>query len=345
MILADADWPLFGWQTDVRPLLLEARQQQRSIVLGTLIDAEGSTPRPIGSQMVFDGESASGYFSGGCVEADVANHARLVAQGGAPRTLVYGHGSPWIDVRLLCGGSLRILLEHIDPDDAAVDNLLDLRERRVPARWSSDGRVRSVIAVSPKVRSMEVGRDRYWLDYAPPWRFVIVGGDPVSLALAQLAALSGFDTFLIRANGPTTGPPLTGVRYLRAQAPATIAALIPDRWTAIVSAMHDDGEDDAVLVAAFAGMPAYVGVLGAAGRVAARTERLLACGVPASQIASLHAPIGAVRSGKAPWEVAVSVVAEVMQTRTEQKEASIRHLADRSRLEQRSDAEATGMAA
>lgn len=46
-------------------------------------------------------------------------------------------------------------------------------------------------------------------------------------------------------------------------------------------------------------------------------KRLLKAGLGARSSSALHAPIGAVRSGKASWEVAVSVIAEIMQTRTD----------------------------
>ncbi|MDE2413122.1 MAG: XdhC family protein, partial [Sphingomonadales bacterium] len=119
MQLNDADWPTFGWIADVRPALREASRGGRSVVLATLTGQSGAAPRPIGTQMVFDGAAATGYFSGGCLEADVANHAAVVLADGAPRRLVYGEGSPWIDVRLVCGGRIEILLERIAPDDDA----------------------------------------------------------------------------------------------------------------------------------------------------------------------------------------------------------------------------------
>lgn len=35
------------------------------------------------------------------------------------------------------------------------------------------------------------------------------------------------------------------------------------------------------------------------------------------QITTVHAPIGTRRCGKAPWEIAVSVIAEIMESRLE----------------------------
>lgn len=264
--------------------------------------------------MVLQATKAVGYFSGGCLEADVANHARAVFEDGEPRRLVYGRGSPWIDVRLLCGGRLEILLERIDPDEPAVASLQRLTEERRPAWWTSNGRSRSV---EPAAVSLPNAVDHYILRHDPPWRVVIIGGDPIALAIAHLSNVAGFQTIIIRPGGPLEPPPIAGVGYLREDASTAIARLVPDRWTALVSAMHDDDIDDPSIIAALRAETAYVGVLGSATRVAARRERLFVAGLPAKRISALHAPIGAVRSGKAPWEVAVSVVAEIMQTRAD----------------------------
>ena len=144
MKLKNGDWPTFGWTTDMRPAMVRARGHGHDIVLGTLTDVEGPSPRPVGTQMVLRRETATGYFSGGCLEADVANHALTVLRDGEPRRLIYGRNSPWIDIRLLCGGRLEILLERIAPDDPTVAMLQDLAEERRPAFWKSDGLSRTV---------------------------------------------------------------------------------------------------------------------------------------------------------------------------------------------------------
>ena len=262
--------------------------------------------------MLFDTADAVGYFSGGCLEADVANHASKVLHDGEPRRLVYGRGSPWIDIRLLCGGTLEILLELIEPDDAAVGLLEYYREVRSPAWWASDGRTRSVHGGAPFDRSACA-----LVRFDPSWRIILVGGDPIVLAMASLGASAGFETIIVRQDGPSDNPPLPGVGYVRENVAAAIEKLAPDRWTAVVSATHDDDIDDMAIMAALRSDAAYVGVLGSSRRVAARRERLTAAGLAATRVASLHAPIGVARCGKAPWEVAVSVIAEIMQTRTD----------------------------
>ncbi|MGF2049669.1 XdhC family protein, partial [Lactococcus lactis] len=54
MQLEGNDWPTFGWISDIRPCLESARRQHRNVVLGTITRLVGSSPRPAGTQMVFD---------------------------------------------------------------------------------------------------------------------------------------------------------------------------------------------------------------------------------------------------------------------------------------------------
>ena len=70
-------------------------------VLVTLIAIEGSSSRSIGTQMAVlaDGRQV-GSFSGGCIERAIATEALEVLASGQPRTVRYGVGSPYIDVRL-----------------------------------------------------------------------------------------------------------------------------------------------------------------------------------------------------------------------------------------------------
>ena len=122
------EWPFFGMTDDVRPALRQARAHGQAAVLATLIAVEGGGPRPVGTQMVFAPGIVAGYFSGGCVESDIADHAWTCLTDGAPRVLVYGEGSPWPDIRLLCGARIEIFLERIVPEDAALAQLLSAQE-------------------------------------------------------------------------------------------------------------------------------------------------------------------------------------------------------------------------
>lgn len=299
MTPADSDWtlpewPVFGLDEDVRPALARAVDARRPLVLATLTAVDGGGPRPPGTQMVFAEGIVAGYFSGGCVEGDVAGHARACLADGISRTLVYGEGSPWPDIRLLCGARIEIVLERLVVDDPALLAILAAWRSRQPFIYASD---------------------RVSKTYEPTPRLVIVGGDPTALAIAELGVKSGFETTLVRPKGPEGPPPVAGLAYRREAPAQALAAIGMDPWTSVAIATHDIDTDREALVAALPTQAAYVGLLGARRRLEGRLAELGAWGVPAAAIARLRAPIGLDIGGKAPFEVAVSVIGEITALR------------------------------
>ena len=80
-------------------------------------------------------------------------------------------------------------------------------------------------------------------------------------------------------------------------------------------ATHDLETDRAALKVALPSAAAYVGLLGARRRLAGRLDELKFEGMAESALARLHAPIGLDIGGKAPFEVAVSVIGEITALR------------------------------
>jgi xanthine dehydrogenase accessory factor len=334
------DWPVFGVQTDVRPALADALAQGRSAVLATLHTHEGAAPLGEGAQMLFDAGAAAGFLSGGCVEGDVSLHAQQVLHAHAPRRLVYGRGGP-PDIQLLCGARIEVLLERIAPQDAAAARLLALARARRPALWLSDGVARACLAPGEAGESLPAALrgvlalagtqtaisgaagDAIFRRHAPRPRLVVVGGDPITLAIARLAAEAGFETALVRPKGPVAPPPLPDVRYFRGEPAEAFAALGLDAWTAVAVATHDIDIDHDALCAVLPSAAGYVGALGSRRRLAERLARLQGAGLMPADIARLHAPIGLNIAARSPWEVAVSVIAEVIQVLKTQEAARV----------------------
>ena len=327
------DWPVFGWSDDVRPALMRMTADGASGVLATLYRVVGGSPRPAGAQMLISEGELHGFLSGGCIEGDIAAHADEVLRSGQPRRLIYGEGGPFADIRLVCGERVDILLEAIPPGDAAVASLLRAYDGRRPCLWASDGVDRicldegepkttradvvcaglAVLIARPDALCASVsGGAAVARRYEPARRLVVIGQDPTALAIASLASQSGFDTHLVRPKGPVAPPPLAGVAYHREDVVDALATLGLDPWTYVAIATHTLEGDEAALLTALPSRAAYVGVLGARRRLPERLARLRAGGLSADVLGRLHAPIGMDIGGKAPFEIAISVLAEIM---------------------------------
>jgi xanthine dehydrogenase accessory factor len=309
---------MHGMADDARPAL-SAALLKGPTALATIISLSGGGPRPVGTQMVFGPQIISGFLSGGCIEADVEAHAQACLADGQPRRLIYGEGSPWPDIRLLCGARIEILVERIMPDDAAVRTLLDLAQRRLPAFWVSDG-ARRVCAEEPGA-TWDGAFERA---YDPQPRLIVVGGDPTALAVASLGAQAGFETTLLRPKGPSSPPPLPGVAYRRDSVEDALADIGLDAWTAVAVCGHEPEQDHAALMVALPSDASYVGLLGARRRLPERLARLRAEGLSERDLTKLRAPIGLDLGGKAPFEVAVAVIGEMIAARQGQPALSRR---------------------
>lgn len=313
-----ADWPEFGWIDDVRLQLAATMASGQPCALATLYQVAGSAPRGPGAQMLFmpgadGGIAASGYFSGDCIEGDVAAHAAQVLADGQPRRLHYGMGSPWIDLRLRCGGALHVLLERVEPGTPAVKALLRHAAERRSCTWISDGETRSVTSDAGALLDLTDEPFRIARRYDPPRRLIVSGGDPGALAAARLGAMAQFETILLRPNGPRGAPPFPVSQYVREEPAEALARLKVDRWTAYLGATHEDEHDLGGCLAALRGGAGYVGMIGAKSRTPARLAALQAAGATTEELARLQLSPGVPGLGKSPWEVATGILAEIMQ--------------------------------
>jgi len=315
------DWPDYGLLEDMRGPLFAALGKGQAAVLATLFRVEGGGPRPEGTQMVFtlppEGSlEVHGFMSGGCVEADIARHAMAVMVSGEPMRLVYGPSSPWPDIRLLCGAEIEILLERITPGDVAAHDLEQAYLTRQSGVWISDGTTRRFDLGTPShechwtPEPFSLGRS-----FDPTPRLIVVGSDPTALAIASLGVTAGFQTWLNRPKGPASAPPVPSLGYLRQNPEAALKEIGLDPWTYVAIASHDADTDHPALVTALKSSAAYVGLLGARRRLPERLATLKAAGLSDEAITRLHAPIGMDLGGKAPWEVAISVLGEMIQKR------------------------------
>jgi len=92
------------------------RAEGREVAIATVIKTWGSSPRPIGSQLVIDTQNNMiGSVSGGCIEGAVVHEAHEVIQDGKPRVLSFGVSDEeaW-DVGLACGGEVEVFVEKVD---------------------------------------------------------------------------------------------------------------------------------------------------------------------------------------------------------------------------------------
>ena len=90
---------------------------KQNVVLATVIQTWGSSPRPIGSRMIVNNKGDfSGSVSGGCVETSVVSEClNLIKQNKSFKKIEFkvSNESAW-EVGLACGGEIVIFIEQIN---------------------------------------------------------------------------------------------------------------------------------------------------------------------------------------------------------------------------------------
>lgn len=179
-------------------------------------------------------------------------------------------------------------------------------------------------AVTP--RALErLGEDRSGLDEAsglflqvfnPPLRLVVVGAVHIAQALVPMAQILGFAVTVVdprRAWATETRFP--GVTLTHDWPDEALAALKPDRRTAIVALTHDPKLDDPALTLALQSPAFYIGALGSRKTHEKRRQRLAEAGVGPQDFARIDGPIGLAIGAKSPAEIALSILAKITQVR------------------------------
>lgn len=156
----------------------------------------------------------------------------------------------------------------------------------------------------------------------PAARLLIFGANDFGAALVPVAKLLGFHVTLCDARPAFTQQDRFGAadevatawphRYLADQARAGRT----DARTAICVLTHDPKFDVPLLLAALRLDVAYVGAMGSRRSHRGRIDALRQAGVADEDLARLHSPIGLDLGAVTPAEVAVSIAAELVASRS-----------------------------
>ncbi|WP_137131230.1 XdhC family protein [Rhizobium sp. FY34] len=150
--------------------------------------------------------------------------------------------------------------------------------------------------------------------HLPPPRIVAIGAVHISQALARLAPIIGYDLTIIDPRTAFATPERFEGTDLVADWPEDVLRTRPlDAYTALAAVTHDPKIDDFALAEALRRGCFYVGALGSRKTHAKRVERLQAQGLTPEQIARIRAPIGLDIGAASPQEIALAIVAEIVQ--------------------------------
>ncbi len=264
----------------------------------TLVRIDGTSPRPLGSQMaVNDGGEAVGAITGGCAEQALILDAIDAIASRQNRVELYGEGSRFKDIVLPCGSGIHVGID-VGLTDQRLNGLLSARKGR-----------REVVYV------FESGEVHYEHTYRPQPRLVILGSGHIVPLLAQFASLDETEVVIYSPDETTRNRCAAFAACHPLNTPVDWNARDLDRDTAVVSLFHDHDYEVPLLDAALRSDAGYLGALGSQRAHAARLEALRACGCSVDALSRLHGPVGLDIGAKSPSEIAIAIMAEVIQAR------------------------------
>jgi xanthine/CO dehydrogenase XdhC/CoxF family maturation factor len=325
------------------------RDAGESIVMVTVIRTEGSTYSKAGHRILIAGNGDyQGLVSGGCLEGDLAEHARAVIATGQAQTVLYDLRDEADDIwgmGIGCNGMIEVLLQRLDADTG-------YEPFATIARCASDGRplICSIVTASndsaiPVGATVVDWRDDYALWQLPSActgkddRKALRDGRETRISTADglsvlHAPLQPIPNLLIIGAGPDAVPLVRmanelGWRvtladhrdaYINLDAfdaaerrchvmPGSFNAVgDPNAFTAVIVMSHHLDTDRAWLNAIAPTDIRYVGLLGPV----ARRERLVGEIDDASALAGrLHGPVGLAIGADDAESIALSILAEM----------------------------------
>jgi xanthine dehydrogenase accessory factor len=325
--------------------LIHALEQGQSAILAAIVRSSGSAPRTSGARMLMlaDGTS-TGSIGGGALEGACQAKAReLLLNSCSFAELNFElNASLAADAGMLCGGSVSVLLHRVDSASLHVFRLANndyvrglrpilltmLPTDDKPPRLALLGRQGNgdlpadlrteILQKSRRVPFLinYKGQEVFVEPLVHPGRVHLVGAGHVALATAQLATFVGFEVMVMddRADFASTDryPQAREVRVLDTFSDC-LADLGPDDYVIIVTRGHM--HDREVLAQALHTSAGYVGMIGSRRKRDAIYTSLRGEGFTEADFKRVHCPIGLAIGADTPEEIALCIMAELVQVR------------------------------
>lgn len=280
-------------------------------VLAVLTATHGPAYRNAGAAMAI---AADGRFAGaitsGCVEADLILRASSLRSGAIAEHLRYGHGSPFFDLRLPCGGAVEILL-FLVRDFNVLERLAQARKKRRPVSLGISPHGRLSLH---EWRPTAAGAYSLRLGFRPPLRLLIFGTGAEASVFSSLARAMGYDHMLVsHEESSLTATKSAGSPTQLLTSTTQIRELGADADTAVILFYHDHDHEIEILRYFLGTSAFYIGAQGSRRAQQTRLARLSALGVEFAALERIHGPVGLIPSSRDPRTLAVSVLAEIIQ--------------------------------
>ena len=165
--------------------------------------------------------------------------------------------------------------------------------------------------------TMEVAQEQYLLQtFSCAPSLIIIGAVHIAQALIPMARIAGYKVQLIDPRTAfATSDRFPDTEISHEWPTEALQKLSLNSRTAVITLSHDAKIDDPALQAALESDAFYIGALGSKKNHARRLERLAEHGFSSETLNRIAGPIGLPLGGRSPAEIAISILAQITQTR------------------------------
>ncbi len=260
--------------------------QHADVVYARVIATRGATPRSQGSCMLISASECAFSVGGGLAEARVVAAARdLAGSGCAESTLLKVDLSGQLGSAGICGGSMEIKLRRLSAQDQP--SIADLSARLAAGEW------------------IEFDAERI----APDPRLLVIGAGHCGSALYDLAQHLDFDIVLYDERCEL----FDASRFPQASFSDDLGVALDTQRDVYAVLLNRDFAADIAALKVLARRPLrFVGMMGSRKRI--QTVRL---SLPADDplALTLVSPVGLEINAETPHEIAVSILAQLIEVR------------------------------
>lgn len=324
--------------------------ENRKAALATVISTVGSSPSPVGNQLVVDEHGAfQGSVSGGCIESTIITEAQYSIRENKPKLLSIGieNISEW-DTVPACGGSVEIFVENVAPSRRILERLMTQRKAYQKVCLVTHLGTGAKQLLGPKAmeeapdqppqlkeavaRVLATGQSAltyvndqaYFLHgFVPPPQLIIAGAVHIAQPLSVIARLTGYQVTIIDPRTAfATAQRFPDTQLVQKPAEKALEEITLHENTALVALSHLPRLDDPALIYALRSDVFYIGALGSQKTHSERLDRLRGYGFSEEQLQRIRGPVGLKIGGTTPAEIAVSIIAEITQQKSRSVECS-----------------------
>ncbi|WP_281648957.1 XdhC family protein [Parendozoicomonas sp. Alg238-R29] len=294
--------------------------EEEHVWLASIVATWGSSPRPAGSLLAYSpGKGIAGSLSGGCVEEDLL---RQLANNNIETTpSIHSYGltkNDQLKLALPCGGNLSILLERLEkefhlPHFREIEATLQQGQLISRQVCTQTGALALQSGSTPSIDQNQTSINH---TLGPAFKLLLTGAGETTRCVAELAQAVDFAVTVCDFRDEfIEGWSMDDVELVKAFPDDIVREGFMGANAAIIALAHDPRVDDMALMEAFNGNAFYIAAMGSSQTSEKRRARLIELGVSSDQLTRLFAPAGIPTGSKTPWEIAISVVAQLTAER------------------------------